>query len=316
MNGGRHYRTPAPGARPHARRTPPPRRVHRPRHRAPTAPSALRGPASSPAATGPTAPGPRTLGGGSSPPTRRSVRGGNRLASWPAQSSRSNGRRRFLRLLAGGPRRLGLGEVAASLGLAKGHRPRHPAHAPARGLRGTGRGDRQVPARRRPAAPGHQLSGRQRAALALHQLGRRAGRAQRRGRCAWGPRWRARSSSCTTCSGRTTPSRRWTWARCCRCTPPRSARCCWRSGPRPWSPAGEPGLEAYTRHTLVDPERLARALTEVREVGWAAEIQEMSMGEAGLAAPIRGTAASSSAPSGCPGRSSGSATARGKPARL
>ena len=47
-------------------------------------------------------------------------------------------------------------------------------------------------------------------------------------------------------------------------------------------------LEAYTRHTLADREQLARALAEVREVGWAAEIQEMTMGEAGLAAPIRG----------------------------
>jgi DNA-binding IclR family transcriptional regulator len=47
-------------------------------------------------------------------------------------------------------------------------------------------------------------------------------------------------------------------------------------------------MEAYTRHTLVTPDDLARALAEVRDRGWAAEIQEMSMGEAGLAAPIRG----------------------------
>ncbi|MDX3075319.1 IclR family transcriptional regulator [Streptomyces sp. NPDC088354] len=48
------------------------------------------------------------------------------------------------------------------------------------------------------------------------------------------------------------------------------------------------GLEAYTRHTLTDPEELGRALAEVREQGWGAEVQEMSMGEAGVAAPIRG----------------------------
>lgn len=48
------------------------------------------------------------------------------------------------------------------------------------------------------------------------------------------------------------------------------------------------GLDAYTRHTLVVPEELSRALAEIREIGWAAEVQEMSMGEAGVAAPIRG----------------------------
>ncbi|MBV2356332.1 IclR family transcriptional regulator [Streptomyces sp. J2-1] len=48
------------------------------------------------------------------------------------------------------------------------------------------------------------------------------------------------------------------------------------------------GPAAYTRHTLVTPDALARALAEIRELGWGAEIQEMSMGEAGIAAPIRG----------------------------
>jgi DNA-binding IclR family transcriptional regulator len=47
-------------------------------------------------------------------------------------------------------------------------------------------------------------------------------------------------------------------------------------------------LEAYTRHTLVLPEDLHRALGEIRELGWGAEVQEMSIGEAGVAAPIRG----------------------------
>lgn len=60
------------------------------------------------------------------------------------------------------------------------------------------------------------------------------------------------------------------------------------TGSVPLEPAVEAGLEAYTRHTLVAPERLTRALTEVRELGWAAEVQEMTMGEAGIAAPIRG----------------------------
>lgn len=59
-------------------------------------------------------------------------------------------------------------------------------------------------------------------------------------------------------------------------------------GSVPLEPAVEAGLEAYTRHTLITPERLARALTEVRELGWAVEVQEMITGEAGVAAPIRG----------------------------
>lgn len=50
----------------------------------------------------------------------------------------------------------------------------------------------------------------------------------------------------------------------------------------------EDGPEAYTRHTLVHPTQLNHALAEIRELGWGAEVQEMSMGEAGIAAPIRG----------------------------
>ncbi len=50
----------------------------------------------------------------------------------------------------------------------------------------------------------------------------------------------------------------------------------------------EAGPEAYTRHTLVTGQGLTRALGEVRETGWAAGIQEMTLGEADIAAPIRG----------------------------
>jgi DNA-binding IclR family transcriptional regulator len=53
-------------------------------------------------------------------------------------------------------------------------------------------------------------------------------------------------------------------------------------------PVLEAHLEAYTRHTLAAPESLARALGEIRELGWGAEVQEMLMGDAGIAAPIRG----------------------------
>jgi DNA-binding IclR family transcriptional regulator len=48
------------------------------------------------------------------------------------------------------------------------------------------------------------------------------------------------------------------------------------------------GPEAYTRHTLIAAETLTRALAQIRELGWAAEVEEMTMGEAGIAAPIRG----------------------------
>ncbi|UGY91491.1 IclR family transcriptional regulator [Streptomyces gobiensis] len=58
-------------------------------------------------------------------------------------------------------------------------------------------------------------------------------------------------------------------------------------GTAPLEPLVEAGLEAYTRHTLVTPKLLTRALGEVRELGWAAAVQEMMMGDVGIAAPIR-----------------------------
>jgi DNA-binding IclR family transcriptional regulator len=47
-------------------------------------------------------------------------------------------------------------------------------------------------------------------------------------------------------------------------------------------------LEPFTRRTMTVPRDLARALAEVRDMGWAAELEEMTVGEAGVAAPIRG----------------------------
>ena len=49
---------------------------------------------------------------------------------------------------------------------------------------------------------------------------------------------------------------------------------------------GEP--EAYTRRTLVTQTAIKRACAKVREAGWANERGEMVPGEAGIAAPIRG----------------------------
>ena len=46
--------------------------------------------------------------------------------------------------------------------------------------------------------------------------------------------------------------------------------------------------EPFTRRTIVRSDQLVRALGQVREQGWAAEVEEMTPGEAGIAAPIRG----------------------------
>lgn len=47
-------------------------------------------------------------------------------------------------------------------------------------------------------------------------------------------------------------------------------------------------LELFTRRTLTRPEDLARALAAVRDRGWACDVEELTPGEAGIAAPIRG----------------------------
>lgn len=46
-------------------------------------------------------------------------------------------------------------------------------------------------------------------------------------------------------------------------------------------------LEPYTRRTLATGAGLNPALVQVRERGWAAEVEELSVGMAGVAAPIR-----------------------------
>ncbi|MEV6306522.1 IclR family transcriptional regulator [Actinoplanes sp. NPDC051861] len=54
---------------------------------------------------------------------------------------------------------------------------------------------------------------------------------------------------------------------------------------RPFTPSE---LEAYTRLTIVEPRALTAALDGVREVGWSVEIEEFLLGQASIAAPIRG----------------------------
>jgi DNA-binding IclR family transcriptional regulator len=47
-------------------------------------------------------------------------------------------------------------------------------------------------------------------------------------------------------------------------------------------------LEPYTRRTITSAAALSRSLTAVRDHGWAAEVEEMTVGEASVAVPIRG----------------------------
>ncbi|KOV64624.1 IclR family transcriptional regulator [Streptomyces sp. MMG1121] len=192
----------------------------------------------------------------------------------------------ILRLLAGGPRRLGLGEVAASLGLAKG-----TAHGILRTLQ-------HVDFVEQDAATGkYQLGAallhlgtsyldvnelRSRSLNWADALAARSGEAVRLGTPLEGSVlivhhvFRPDDTFQTLDVGSLLPLHASSLG-----------KVLLAYGTATIEPA-RTGLEAYTRHTLVDREQLARALAEVRELGWAAEIQEMSMGDAGLAAPIRG----------------------------
>jgi len=48
------------------------------------------------------------------------------------------------------------------------------------------------------------------------------------------------------------------------------------------------GLAPYSHRTITDARRLRVVLQEVRASGWAHEVEEMTVGEAGIAVPIRG----------------------------
>ncbi|NUR60289.1 MAG: IclR family transcriptional regulator [Catenulispora sp.] len=50
----------------------------------------------------------------------------------------------------------------------------------------------------------------------------------------------------------------------------------------------ESGLEPLTRRTLVSAAALKRELAKVRELGFAADVEEATLGQASIAAPIRG----------------------------
>ncbi|MFF4896451.1 IclR family transcriptional regulator [Streptomyces sp. NPDC001068] len=193
----------------------------------------------------------------------------------------------ILRLLAGGPRRLGLGEVAASLGLAKG-----TAHGILRTLQ-------HVDFVEQDASTGkYQLGAallhlgtsyldvnelRSRSLNWADALAARSGETVRLGTPLEGSVlvvhhvFRPDDTFQTLDVGSLLPLHA-----------SALGKVLLAYGTATIEPGGQPGLETYTRHTLADRERLTRALAEVRELGWAAEIQEMTMGEAALAAPIRG----------------------------
>ncbi|MEU9015353.1 IclR family transcriptional regulator [Streptomyces sp. NPDC048479] len=193
----------------------------------------------------------------------------------------------ILRLLAGGPRRLGLGEVAASLGLAKG-----TAHGILRTLQ-------HVDFVEQDAATGkYQLGAallhlgtsyldvnelRSRSINWADALAARSGEAVRLGTPLEGRVlivhhvFRPDDTLQTLDVGALLPLHASSLG-----------KVLLAFGTATVESALDAGLDAYTRHTLVVPEELSRALAEIREIGWAAEVQEMSMGEAGVAAPIRG----------------------------
>ncbi|MGW5371295.1 IclR family transcriptional regulator [Streptomyces sp. NPDC004009] len=193
----------------------------------------------------------------------------------------------ILRLLAGGPRRLGLGEVAASLGLAKG-----TAHGILRTLQHVDfvEQDSSTGKYQLGAALLHLGTSyldvnelRSRSINWADALAARSGEAVRLGTPLEGKVlvvhhvFRPDDSLQTLDVGSLLPLHASSMG-----------KVLLAFGTAPFEQALESGLETYTRHTLVTPDRLNRALAEVREQGWAAEIQEMSMGEAGVSVPIRG----------------------------
>ncbi|MDF3299257.1 IclR family transcriptional regulator [Streptomyces tropicalis] len=193
----------------------------------------------------------------------------------------------ILRLLAGGPRRLGLGEVASSLGLAKG-----TAHGILRTLQ-------HVDFVEQDEATGkYQLGAallhlgtsyldvnelRSRSINWADALAARSGEAVRLGTPLEGRVlvvhhvFRPDDTLQTLDVGALLPLHASSLG-----------KVLLAFGAAPLEPVLQEGLEAYTRHTLTRPEDLRRALAEIRDLGWGAEVQEMSMGDAGVAAPIRG----------------------------
>ncbi|MFF0463351.1 IclR family transcriptional regulator [Streptomyces mexicanus] len=193
----------------------------------------------------------------------------------------------ILRLLAGGPRRLGLGEVASSLGLAKG-----TAHGILRTLQHVDfvEQDETTGKYQLGAALLHLGTSyldvnelRSRSLNWADALAARSGEAVRLGTPLEGKVlvvhhvFRPDDTLQTLDVGALLPLHASSMGK---------VLLAFGTAAPETGPGGE--LEAYTRHTLVTRADLDRALAEIREQGWGAEVQEMSLGEAGIAAPIRG----------------------------
>ena len=76
----------------------------------------------------------------------------------------------------------------------------------------------------------------------------------------------------------------------CRCTPPASGRCCWRTpATRGCSTACvDAGLTAYTPQTVVQPQRLRQLLAEIRRAGVAVGREQLTPGATSVAVPVLG----------------------------
>ncbi|MER7576957.1 IclR family transcriptional regulator [Streptomyces sp. NPDC126514] len=193
----------------------------------------------------------------------------------------------ILRLLAGGSKRLGLGEVASSLGLAKG-----TAHGLLRTLQHVDFVEQD------PATGKYQLGGallhlgtsyldvnelRSRSLNWADALAGRSGETVRLGTPLEGRVlvihhvFRPDDTLQTLDVGALLPLHASSLG-----------KVLLAFGTAPVAPLLETEPEAYTRHTLVRRDDLNRALAEIRDLGWGAEVQELTMGEAGIAAPIRG----------------------------
>ena len=71
------------------------------------------------------------------------------------------------------------------------------------------------------------------------------------------------------------------------CTPPASARCCWRT-PRPTcSAAVLADLTRVTAYTITQPGTLQRQLAAVRRDDYATTVEEMSLGACSVGVPVR-----------------------------
>ncbi len=191
-----------------------------------------------------------------------------------------------LRLLAHGPGRLGLGDIAAALDLAK-----PTAHGILRTLQGVGFVEQDA------------ATGKYRLGTAVRQLG--ADGMDANELRSWAINWADSLASRTGEAVRVGAALEGEVLVVHHVFRPDNSEQAMQVGERlpPHATAlgkvllaAEPDLAATVRHsrltslthrTLIDRTALTRTLTEVRRNGWAGEVEEFRPGEAGIAAPIR-----------------------------